>query len=570
MPLTRPLSAYSIPGTPRLILTTSAPIAPKAARLDLETSRNSQASVPTAVQNREAAVVNRNRIVFSVAVGVVIGLSIAGVVLATHWPFSQARFTRSLQESFPATLTIQKFHSTLFPNPGCVAENLVFTRLGASGNTPPIATIQRFAVEARYADLFVRPGYIARIILTQFRIHVPPMGTPVQETSWHETPSTNRVGEIIADGSTVQIDRSDSNPLLFDIHTLKLTSVSSNAPLKYDIAVHNPLPPGEIHSKGQFGPWNSSDPGQTAVAGRYTFQNADLSVFDGIAGMLSSDDQFQGTLQQIEAHGKVDIPDFSTRTKNAVHLTSEFQAVIDATNGDVELQRVNAAFLKTRVTASGKIAARPGQSGKTTTVDLGVSEGRIQDVLRLFVSQPNSPLDGATTFRVHVVVPPGDRSFVQKVWLVADFGVAGAQFAQSSTQQNVDTLSETARGAKAEQQAEPQNPERVISNLAGHVELRDATANFRELSFSVPGASTRMHGTYNLQNQQVDLHGTLKTDVELSKMTNGYKSVLLKPFDDLFKRKHAGAEIPVHLVGTYSDPQAGLDLPLKNSSSTSN
>jgi hypothetical protein len=53
-------------------------------------------------------------------------------------------------------------------------------------------------------------------------------------------------------------------------------------------------------------------------------------------------------------------------------------------------------------------------------------------------------------------------------------------------------------------------------------------------------------------------------------MTNGYKSVLLKPFDDLFKRKHAGAEIPVHLVGTYSDPQAGLDLPLKNSSSTSN
>jgi hypothetical protein len=102
------------------------------------------------------------------------------------------------------------------------------------------------------------------------------------------------------------------------------------------------------------------------------------------------------------------------------------------------------------------------------------------------------------------------------------------------------------------------------------VELRDATANFRELSFSVPGASTRMHGTYNLQNQQVDLHGTLKTDVELSKMTNGYKSVLLKPFDDLFKRKHAGAEIPVHLVGTYSDPQAGLDLPLKNSSSTSN
>jgi hypothetical protein len=509
--------------------------------------------------------VHRNKIILSVVAVLVVGLTVAGVVLAFHWPFTQARLTQSLQESFPATVAIQKFHPTFFPNPGCVAENLVFTRLGASPDTPPIATIQRFVVQARYPELFLRPGYIARIILTQFRIHVPPLGAPVQQTSWHETPSTTRVGQIIADGSAVQIDRADSHdPLTFDIHTLKLSSVSRSAPLKYDVSLHNPLPPGEIHAKGQFGPWNSSDPGQTAVVGHYTFQNADLSVFEGIAGMLSSDDEFRGILQHIEANGSIDIPDFNvTRSKNAVHLTTKFQAVINGTNGDVELQRVTSAFLNTRVAASGKIAGRPEQSGKTTVVDLSVADGRVQDVLRLFVREPNSPLNGATTFRIHAVVPPGDRSFIQKVRLIADFGVAGAKFSQSSTQQSVDTLSETARGAKAEQQAEAQNPERVISNLAGHVELRDATATFTDLSFNVPGAASRMHGTFNLENQQVDLHGTLKTDVEISKMTDGYKSVLLKPFDSIFKRKHAGAEIPVRLVGTYQDPHAGLDLPVK-------
>ena len=44
-----------------------------------------------------------------------------------------------------------------------------------------------------------------------------------------------------------------------------------------------------------------------------------------------------------------------------------------------------------------------------------------------------------------------------------------------------------------------------------------------------------------------------------------FKSVLLKPFNILFKKKHAGAVVPVHLIGTYQDPHAGLDLPVKAS-----
>jgi hypothetical protein len=318
-----------------------------------------------------------------------------------------------------------------------------------------------------------------------------------------------------------------------------------------------------IQSHGQFGPWNSSDPGQTPVAGQYAFQNADLGVFHGISGMLSSEDKFQGMLRHIEAEGSIDIPDFMvTRSGHSVHLTSEFHAFVDGTNGDVELERVNTAFLKTRVLAKGKIAGQPAQHGKTASVDLSVLDGRIQDVLRLFVRGPKPPLNGTTSFRAHVVIPPEDRPFLEKVRLTGDFGVEGGQFTKSSVQTNVDNLSERARGAKPGDKPEDDDPDRVISGLAGHVQLRDATATLGGLSFAVPGASAQMHGTYNLESEAVDLHGTLKTDAEVSKMTGGLKSALLKPFDVFFKRKHAGAAVPVHLLGTYAAPEPGLDLPV--------
>jgi hypothetical protein len=74
-----------------------------------------------------------------------------------------------------------------------------------------------------------------------------------------------------------------------------------------------------------------------------------------------------------------------------------------------------------------------------------------------------------------------------------------------------------------------------------------------------------MHGVYNLENKEVNLHGTLKTEAELSEMSTGFKSVLLKPLNVVFKKKHAGAEVPVHLIGTYKNPEFGLDLPIKKS-----
>lgn len=107
---------------------------------------------------------------------------------------------------------------------------------------------------------------------------------------------------------------------------------------------------------------------------------------------------------------------------------------------------------------------------------------------------------------------------------------------------------------------EADDPENVLLNLRGRVEVRDGVAKFSELSFDAPGASARMNGTYNLLNEQIDLHGTLNTAARLSQDTQGIKSILLKPFDPLFKGKKAGAEVPVKISGTYQNPHFGFDI----------
>jgi hypothetical protein len=280
--------------------------------------------------------VKARKTVLLVLVVCALALAFAGILIARHWPFSEAKVTQSLQEDFPATVTFQKFRSTFFPHPGCVGESLAFRRLGSSPNAPPIVTIQRFSVEAHYIDLFLRPGYLARIVMNGFRVFVPRSGSPLAPAARQESESTTRVGEIIADGASIEIARADDSPLRFDIHTLKLTAVGQNKPLAYEVTLHNPLPPGEIRAHGHFGPWNYNDPGQTSVEGHYVFQNADLAVFADIAGMLSSQDKFQGILGHIESQGSIDIPDFMvTRSPHSVHLAADFHAFIDGTNGDV-------------------------------------------------------------------------------------------------------------------------------------------------------------------------------------------------------------------------------------------
>ena len=83
-------------------------------------------------------------------------------------------------------------------------------------------------------------------------------------------------------------------PLDYHIEHVLLTPVGPDAPLNYAADLNIPKPPGHILSKGHFGPWNADEPGDSQLDGDYSFDHADLGIFNGIAGILTSTGQFRG------------------------------------------------------------------------------------------------------------------------------------------------------------------------------------------------------------------------------------------------------------------------------------
>jgi len=488
------------------------------------------------------------------AIVILLALCIGGIILAFHWPFSSQKVAQSVQESWPGKITVQRFRRTYFPHPGCVLENVALTR-GSDSSGPSLVAIQRVTIQANYHDLLLRPGYISRIILEGLKISVPaePDTSTSQTTS---AKSSTRVGEVFTKDATLEIATKDDGPLKFEIHQLTLKSISDSSPMSYDLAMRNAEPPGEIRSRGKLGPWDSQHLNDIPLSGTYTFDDVDLGVFEGIGGNLGGKGDFNGVLGRIETQGTTDTPKFEvTRSHHPVALKAKFNATVDGMSGDTILHSVDGVFLKTPVHIEGSVAGKPGQPGKTTSLNLNVRSGRIDDVLWLFVQESKAPMEGATNFHGHVVWPSGHQPFLKRVVFQADFEIEHAQWTNPERQMSVNMLSKKAVGRKKD----PETPN-VTADLKGSVLLSNEVAKFHDTTFKVPGAEATLQGTYNLENTKIDFHGDLKTEASLSDDSSGVKAVLLKPLDPLFKKKHAGAEVPVEMTGTYHDPHFGVSL----------
>ena len=83
--------------------------------------------------------------------------------------------------------------------------------------------------------------------------------------------------------------------------------------------------------------------------------------------------------------------------------------------------------------------------------------------------------------------------------------------------------------------------------------------SFNQLRFAVAGASVQLHGSYGKESESLDFHGHLRLDAKLSQTITGFKSVLVKPFDSLFRKKGV-TEIPIKITGTRGEPSFGLDF----------
>ncbi len=504
---------------------------------------------------------HKSRNIFLGAAVLTAAVLVVGVLfLASHWPFRRQAVLKQLEEASFSKVDIRAFHGTYFPRPGCVLDQVTFQHNPKPGATP-LMTIERIRIEGSFPGLFSK--HVRRILAEGMRILIPPRGTDEH----FQTPKRSNfvIDDLIADGTILEIALRDPNkqPLKFAFSGFTLSNVGASGPASFKARLSNPQPPGEITTTGKFGPWNADDVGQTPVSGEYSFQHADLGVFGGIAGLLSSSGKFAGVLDRIEVQGTTDTPQFTvSSSSHQMRLRTQFHAVVNAENGDTFLQKVAATFLQTTVWSDGSVAGRAEEPGKTASLELAAKDGRIQDILLLFAHSQYAPMSGTVSFHAQVSIPPGKRPFLKKVGLQGDFGIDAGSFTKFETQQGVNKLSEGARGEEDHHEPDKSEPEAetVLSGMKGHVVLKDGTARFSKLSFNVPGALAQLQGTYNLISQQIDLRGTLKTDSEPSKTTHGAKAFILKLLDPWFKKKHAGYLMPVKITGTYSHPSFGLDL----------
>ena len=483
---------------------------------------------------------------------------VAAVILAAgvamlwvrFWPFAQNSVVQDLEEASDSRVQVQSFHATYFPHPGCTLNGLTFTH--GTDTAHPLIAIQKVTIEGSYLSMLAR--HVSRITAEGLRIFVPSQASQ----PFHTQRSTISIGELVANGATLEFAGHDPDkpPLRFDIHEATLQDIGWKGALIYRVRVHNPEPPGEVTASGKFGVWSQDNPAQTPVSGEYKFEHANLSVFHGIAGMLSSGGKFSGTLGHIDISGSTDTPDFKvTSGGHPVQLLADFSAYVDATHGDTFLKRVDAHFGKTRVVATGSIARTVHGKGKTALIDLKSDNGRIEDMVGLFVKASRAPMSGLATLHAKVEIPPGDRPFLKKLSIRGNFGIGGGEFSQPSTQQSVNKLSAGARGEKNDS-----DPNTALTDLAGGVTVNNGVANFANLSFGVPGASARLQGTYNLINYKIDLRGQMKVQTKISNTESGAKAVLLKMMDPFFKKRKKGEVLPVRIGGDYDHPTFGLDL----------
>jgi hypothetical protein len=138
--------------------------------------------------------------------------------------------------------------------------------------------------------------------------------------------------------------------------------------------------------------------------------------------------------------------------------------------------------------------------------------------------------------------------------LNGQFDIGAGRFTNGEVQQKINELSRRASGKKLD----TENPQHVTSDFSGRFSLGNGTLSLPALTFDVPGAVVELNGTYGLQRETIAFRGELFMDAKLSQTTTGFKSLLLKVVDPLFRR-NGRTRIPIRIGGTRSAPSFGLD-----------
>lgn len=486
----------------------------------------------------------QTRNILLTAAVIVVVVAIAGISVIHHyWPFTESAVRADLASAAAANVQFAHFHDTYFP-PGCVAEDVVFQR---EGSDHPLITVRRLTIRSYLGGMV--HGHVS--LIRAEGMHVILSGSAFR--SGNPQGHQRTIDRLVADDAVLELPRkSAEGSMRFVFHRFMMKNLSGDGPVSFSAVFENPMPRGVIQTEGRFGPWNDSHPDEMPVEGKYSLENADMSVFGGVGGNVSSTGSFQGTFKNLAVVGKAKMPELEvTKTGHGLPLNVRFEAEVNAAHGDVILHQVEGNYGRNDIAAQGKIGRGP--SGKRSAVlDLRCQHGRIEDVFFPFIHAPKPPLTGDVAFRMKVTIPSGHEKFEEKVQVRSDFEIQNARFTHTNTQEHLNKIAEEP-GQK--------NPTETVADFRGTVTLDRGVAHFSYLSVHDQGAVATFRGSYNLLDEHVNMHGQLKTATSLTKTTNGgVSAVFAKVLEPFFKKKPHETVVPVKIGGTYEHPSFGLNM----------
>ena len=478
-------------------------------------------------------------------------------------PHVRDRAVTALQERFQSEVDLESLQISVFPRPEIIGTGLTLRQDGRT-DVPPLIRIGSYSASAGIWGLLSTPLRLKTVELERLDISIARRGERASKT---EAPRESRghrgsrlvVDQIVSRAARLEIVSRDpgKQPRVFEIHNLRMRGVGDREGAAFEAALTNPKPRGEITTRGTFGPWQTSEPRETPVRGEYVFKDANLDTIKGISGTLTSHGAYDGVLERIEVKGETDTPNFSIDVAaRPVPLKTRFHAIVDGTNGDTFLQRVEARLVETTIIARGAVVRTADVKGRRISLDVAIDDGRIEDVLRLAVKAAKPLMTGRMRLRTTFLLPAGDRDVADKLELTGTFSLNEARFSNVNVQQRINMLSQRGKGNEAGDGDGPS----VVSRLSGDFALRAGTLSFSRLSFGVPGAVVQIAGTCDLRREALDFRGHLLLDATLAETTSGWKAMLAKVAQPLFRRPGGGSKLPIRISGPMEKPEFGLDV----------
>jgi hypothetical protein len=425
---------------------------------------------------------------------------------------------------------------------------------------PPLVSIRALTIQGDVWSLWL--GRVDRVHLDGLDIVIPPrrredMPKPAETNAGGKGNGPHLViGELVSEDARLAImpKQADKHTREFRIHLLRMSELDFSKATPFEASLTNPKPEGLIAATGAFGPWHADEPSRTPVRGTFTFA-ADLGTIKGLGGKLDAEGTFSGPLERIESTGRTTTPDFrlSSLDAHALPLATSYAAVIDGTNGDVILEKVEARLGESVFHTQGSIVDVKGVKGRYIHLTASSTAAELTDVLRLVMSG-DAVMAGRLDFDARIDLPPGEPDVIDRLALDGQFRVAGASFTSRSAQEKVDELARRSQGRPNDSTVD-----NVASDFRGRFQLKAAVLGLGSLTFAVEGADVALAGRYHLKSEALDFRGDLRLRAPVSETTTGFRSILLMPFDPLLRKRGTGTRLAIRVTGTREKPEFGIE-----------